>query len=152
MMLKSAEIKNWKLKEVANYVEIVASDSIQYRDELLAILQLPQTGAGMYKSDTCIDWMGMSEYYKFFFDIEGWEERIKGYFERSALSKTEKLIVTYGWKEPMVKIPTQLFLDDWGGFIASTVWETIIFSEDYRLIMEVSRDYYLHSNFKIKDD
>lgn len=152
MMLKSAEIKNWKLKEVANYVEIVASDSIQYRDELLNELQLPQTGAGMYKSDTYIDWMGMPEYYKFFLDIEGWEERIKGYFERSVLSKTEKLIVTYGWKEPMVKIPTQLFLDDWEGFIASTVWETIIFSEDCRLIMEVSRDYYLHSNFKIKDD
>lgn len=149
----TTEIRNWKLKEIAGQYEIIASDSIAYRNKLLQQLNLPKCGenSGLYREDTSIDWSKMPESYKFFFDKEGWEERIKKWFEKSKLGSTQNLLITYGWKEPMVKVPTKLFFEDWEGFIRSTLWETIIFSEDYKLIMEVSRDYYLHSNFKIEN-
>ena len=146
------ELKNWKLKEVAEQVEIIATDSIVRRNELLIELNLPRSNdlTGMNRAETSIDWLKMPEYHKFFFDKDEWEERIKEWLKESKLGSTQKLIITYGWKEPMVKVPTKLFIEDWEGFFRSTLWETIIFSEDYKLIMEVSRDYYLHSNFKIK--
>lgn len=146
------EFNNWKLKEVKDFVEIVAEESIVQRDIIVNELNLPvnkDKDSGLYRSDTFINWYRMPRYYKFFFDTEGWEKKIEKWFRESELGRTEKIIVTYGWEEPMVKIPTKLFFEDWEGFIRSTLWETIIFSEDFKLIMEVSRDYYLHSNFEI---
>jgi hypothetical protein len=152
--MKTTELRNWKLKEVAKHIEIVASDSIERRNELLDELNLPRPDniTGMNRVETNIDWPKMPEYHKFFFDKEGWEEPIKLWFEKSSLISTSNLVITYGWKEPMIKIPTKIFIKDWEDFFQSTKYETIIFSEDYKLIMEVSRDYYLHSNFPIQTE
>jgi len=152
--MKYPEIKNWKLREVIGDVEIIAEDSIERRNELLEKLKLPKpdTFIGLNRAETNIDWLKMPQYYKFFFDKEGWEQRIKEWFEQSRLSETEKIIITYGWKEPMIKLPTKIFFEDWEGFFQSTKYETVIFNEDYSLVMEVSRDYYLHSNFEIMPD
>jgi len=151
--MNKLKFKNWKLKEVAEQIEIVADDSIERINELLDELNLPQSSSlkGLNRAETYIDWSKMSVYHKFFFDKEGFEDRVKEWFNKSELANTKNLIIAYGWKEPMVKVPTKLFIEDWEGFIRSTFWETIIFSEDYKLIMEVSRDYNLHSNFKIKN-
>jgi len=149
--MKHPHIKNWKLREIIKDVEIIAEDSIEERNELLVELNLPEpaTFTGLNREETNIDWSKMPSYYKFFFDKKGWEEKIEKWLEQSVLTKSDRIIITYGWKEPMVSIPTKLFIADWEGFIKSTLWETIIFSTDYKLIMEVSRDYYLHSNFEI---
>ncbi|QMU65412.1 MAG: hypothetical protein GKR88_14715 [Flavobacteriaceae bacterium] len=149
--LRKNEINNWKLKEISEFVTIIAKDSIRERNHLLKELKIPvDSDSGLYKSDTLINWLSMHKYYKFFFDSEGEEELNEQAFKNSLLSKKENVIITYGWKEPMVKIPTGIFIKDWEDFLASTQWETIIFSEDFELIMEVSRDYHLHSNFKIR--
>lgn len=151
--MDNIEFKNWKLKEVANYIEVVAYDSIEHKKQLLTDLKLPLTeNIGANRSETDIDWAKMPQYYKFFFDREGWEERIRLWLEKSKLAIADSVIVSYGWKEPMVKVPIDLFIEDWEGFIRSTLWETVIFSENWSLIMEVSRDYYLHSNFEIMPD
>lgn len=143
-------ISNWKLKEVINDVRIVDMDSTKYIHKVLKKLDLPLVIGNVYdRSQTEIDWNKMLVHYKFFFDREGWENRITESFKSSDLAKTEQLIIPYGWEEPTVMIPTKLFFEDWEGFIASTAWQTIIFSEDLKLIMEISRDYYLHSNFPI---
>jgi len=147
-------IKNWKLVEVLDEVTVVAEDSVVKSNELLAELKLPlpDSSVGINRAETNIDWNKMPKYHKFFFDLEGWEERIKEWFEKSDLAMSQSIIITYGWEEPMVKVPVKLFLEDWEGFIRSTIWETIIFSEDYKLILEVSRDYNFHSNFQIQPD
>lgn len=143
--------ENWKLREIAPHVEIIAPDSIQYRNSLLKELGLPkmENPNVVDRSETIINWLQMPQYFKFFFDKEGWEERIQRCFQKSKLSEVERILITYGWKEPMIKVPTSLFFNDWEGFVRSTIWETIIFSEDYNLIMEVTSDYFLHSNFEI---
>lgn len=152
--MKYLEIKNWKLREVIDDIVIISPDSIKKRNELLDELKLPQSEdlTGMNRAETNIDWFRMPQYYKFFFDKEDWEDTIQEWLKASKLSEVEKILITYGWEEPMIKVPTKLFFEDWEGFFRSTLWETIIFSEDYNLIMEVSRDYYLHSNFEIKPD
>ena len=144
------EILNWKLREVISCVKLISSDSSKFKHDILEKLKLPiSSGYKFDASMTEIDWKNMSKHYYFYFDKVGWEENIKSAFEESKLKETKNLLITYGFKEPVVIIPTKVFLEDWDGFIASTVYQSLMFSEDFKLIMEISRDYYLHSNFEI---
>lgn len=143
-------IKNWKLKEIAEEVLIVENNSISFIEKTLNKLKIEQSFSEYFHNEeSYINWEKMQYHYKFFFDIEGWEEKIKRLLEESQLKNSLKLIITYGVNEPAVKIPTKVFFEDWEGFFASTQWQTLIFSEDFNLIMEVTRDYYIHSNFRI---
>lgn len=145
------ELKNWKLRELGDLVEVIAEDSIQRRNELLAELGLPHSHelSGLDRAETTIDWSQMPKHYQFFFDRHDWDEIVAEALRRSRLSTSSKLIMTYGWKEPMIIIPRDTFINEWQDLFQSTKYETIVFSDDYELIMEVSRDYILHSNFKI---
>ena len=150
-MFKKESIKNWKLTEVIDEIIIINEASQDYVKRILAEFKIPTTNhTSTNREFTEIDWNKMNEYYKFFFDNENEEKLIEEAFRKSALSKKKNLIITYGWNEPPIIISTQKFIDDWEDFIASTIWETIIFSEDLELIIEISRDYNLHSNFRIK--
>src|SRR5690606_36888789 len=147
------EFKNWKLKQVKDVVEIIADDSIVYRDFILRELNLPVSNSeSVDRSETSINWNLVPNYYKFYFDNENSEKQVENYLRNAELSESEYIIILYGWNEPVIKIPTKIFLSDCEGFIRSTFWETIIFSEKFDLIVEVSRDYFMHSNFIIKTD
>ncbi len=145
------EINNWKLVEVIDEIAVVNKNSQDYLSEIFEKENIIESAfKGISRSNTRIDWNKMPVYHKFFFDHEGEEMNNQLAFKNSKLSEKENLIITYGWKEPTIKIATQKFINEWEDFIASTHWETIIFSEDLELIIEVSRDYFMHSNFLIK--
>ena len=145
------DLKNWKLNEIKGRFEVIDTHSSEWLYQKLLKLKIPlrEDLTGLNRKETWIDWNKMPVYHRFFFDLEGWEDKIAEFFARSELKNTSHLIIPYGWKEPVIKITTELFLEDWEGFLRSTKYETVIFSEDYKLIMEVSRDYCLHSNFRI---
>lgn len=148
--MKKEDIKNWKLLEVLSEIIIVKDDSSDYFDFLVDELDIPMANHSTINREfTNINWLKMSPYFKFYLDDDTHENNEIA-FNKSKLSKKENLLILYGSKQPAILIPTKLFIRDWEDFIASTQWETIIFSEDFELVMEVSRDYYLHSNFKIK--
>lgn len=139
---------NWKLQEIAGYYEVVDNNSDDFRVRILKKLKLPLTSEySIDRSCTEINWNEIPNYNKVFIDVE--EDFITSLLKKSALIKHDKLILTFGFSEPTIKIKTSLFFDDWEGFIRGQLWEGLIFSEDYKLMVECSRDYYLHSNFKI---
>lgn len=145
------DIKNWKLVEVINEIEVIADDSSAYFESLAKKLDIPlNEHTSTNRENTHINWLELSEYHRLFLDGEDEEEKNMTSFKNSVLSKKENLILLYGYNEPAVVVPTKLFIKDWEDFIASAQWETIIFSEDHKLIMEVTRDYNLHSNFKLR--
>ncbi len=149
--MKKEDITNWKLKEVVEKLEIIHPISQNYKNELLENLKLPMgTFEKINRSNSEIDWSLMEDHYTFFFDYQGDENMIKKSLMNSELSKYESLIIFYGWNEPTIKIPTSLFIDDWEGFLRSTKYQTLIFSEDYKFVLEVTRDYQMHSNFIIR--
>ena len=149
--MKKQDIKNWKLVEVIDKINIIADDSSDYFDDLVKKLSIPIINhTTINRTHTHINWQKMPGYFKFFLDGEVEENENESAFRNSALSEKENLIILYGWKEPAVLLPTKMFVEDREDFIASTQWEAIMFSEDFELIMEVSRDYHLHSNFKVK--
>jgi len=52
----------------------------------------------------------------------------------------------------VIKLPTNIFIEKWEDFLIAIGWEPIIFSEDFKLIIELSRDLCIHSNFFIQKD
>ncbi len=149
--MNKGNIKNWKLIEVIDDIEVIDELSQKYINRILKEFQIPLTQhTSINRKFTQIDWENIDKYNKFFLDKEGEEEINQKALQASKLADKDNLIITYGWNEPTIKISTQKFIDEWEDFIASTHWETIIFSDDFELIIEVSRDYNLHSNFKIR--
>ncbi|WP_299676375.1 hypothetical protein [uncultured Dokdonia sp.] len=149
--MNKEDIKNWKLVEHIEDVDIIDSDSNSYFKSLAKKLDIPLTNfKDVNRENTNIDWQKMSNHFKFFFDNEGEENEIEIALKKSNLSQKKKIIILYGTKEAAITIPVSIFISEWEDFIASTQWETLIFSDDYELIIEISRDYFMHSNFKIK--
>ncbi|TCI85060.1 hypothetical protein [Tenacibaculum sp. M341] len=149
--MENQDINNWKLLEVIDEILIVDEKSQNYIKDVFDEINIPKTSfEDGNRVKTQINWVKIPTYNKFFFDNEGDEKENEIALRNSKLSNKENLIITYGWNEPAIKISTQKFIDEWEDFIASTHWETIIFSEDLELIIEVSRDYFMHSNFLIK--
>lgn len=147
------EIKNWKLKELDGKFEIVHDQSKDYKYSLLDKMDFPLSKnlTGLDRKETIIDWKKVANYHSFFFDGENDEDFIRRSLRASDLNEYNHLIIPYRPKEPVVKVKVEDFLKDWEGFVRSTLWETIIHTEDLNLIIEISRDYFMHSNFKIVD-
>jgi hypothetical protein len=143
-------MKNWKLKEALGSFEIINNDSIEYRNIILEELKLPVNNCitGLNRSETLLNWGKIDSYCKFNFDFVD-EEIVKDALQCSSLSKYKSIIMLYGFDEPVVKISTGRFVDEWEEFVRSTKFETIIFSEDFKLIIEITRSYHMHSNFFI---
>lgn len=141
---------NWKLAEISEHVEIVSEAPGDFKNQLFVDFKIPTPDFfnDLDRSSTEIDWQRMPQYFKFCFDFYP-EEDVKIMFLESDIVNSPNILVLYGQEKMFVKLPTQLFINDWEGFIRSTGFETLIFSEDFRLVMEISRDYYLHSNFEI---
>lgn len=144
-------IRNWKLKQILDKIEVIHPHSIEFRNELVKEKKIPRNDnvSGLHRQETYLDWSKFNDYHSFCFDNESEEDIIRTNLVNSKLGEQMNIIMLYGWGEPVVKIPIALFIEDWEGFIRSALWETLIFSEDLELLMEVTRDYHIHSNFLI---
>lgn len=144
------EIKNWKLLEVKEDVQIINEDSMAFIDEELVNWKLPvKYNERMHRSESFIDWSLMPQHFYIFTDYEDEVEKIKSRLAKSALGEIDDVIITYGKDEPVVKLPTKIFINNWEDFLISTLYQTLIFGVESPLVIEVTRDYYMHSNFYI---
>ncbi|MGQ2985566.1 hypothetical protein [Flavobacterium sp.] len=144
------QITNWKLLELEGLFEIISEDSVSYIENFLENNNIPlYNGIGGTRSESRIGWDLMSPKYEFCFDYDNIESKVTNKLKMSQLTQHEFVIVTYGWKEPIIKLKTDIFIENWSDIFSSTKYESIITSFDCKLIMEVTRDYILHSNFKI---
>jgi hypothetical protein len=144
------QIKNWKLKEVYHDFELIHLNATQFIEEKISEHNFPKkNNVIMNRSETFIDWEKMFNHHEVFFDFVGMEYSLKENIEKSKLAKSKFIILTYLQENIVIKLPFSIFLEDWEGFFSSMLYNGILFSDDYKLIMEVSRDYFLHSNFEI---
>jgi hypothetical protein len=144
------EINNWKLKEILESIKIINKDSMEFIDETLFNLNLPvKHNEHMNTGETFINWNLMNKHHSFFFDYIGNEDEVKERIANSLLKEYNSIIVTYGHSEPTVEIDMRAFLNEWEEIFSSTLYNSLMFSPDYKLIMEITRDYHLHSNFLI---
>lgn len=147
-------INNWKLKESIQKVEIVSYEGLKKLQMLLSDrnIQLSNDFNPIIRGSTLLDWSKIEDYQYFSFDDTSIEETLKKMFSVSKLQIAEYLILIYYHDKLAVKIYTDDFVNEWEDFLQSVLYETVIFLDKSDYFMEVTRDYKIHSNFRIWDD
>jgi len=152
--MKSGITNNWKIDElIKEYsIEIIPIASQEFDQNKIISLGFP-----IKKNDllsihkTLIEWNVTNNYHCFFLD-DYTEEELIVFFKKSILAEYTKLVISFGWNESVAIIPAYLFLNDPLEFFATQFYSGFIYSYDYKLIIEISEDYYIYSNFKIISD
>jgi hypothetical protein len=148
--MKKKPFHNWKLKEAKNHISLFNEDAICFIDKKFEELNIKTTEHNhFFRGETIIDWKCISGYYKLFFDLEGEEEKIMNLLKKSKIGRSKNIYIAYLQDNIVVRTPFNVFVKDWEGFVRSTLYNGIIFSENFEFIIEITRDYYFHSNFGI---
>lgn len=143
------QIKNHFLKPYVNNIEVL---SVDYPNYFYTILN--NNGIIINKEkqiSTLIDWENISNSNFFFFDYEGSEIEISQLLRKSFIKTTSFLIIEFGYDIPVLKVDTNVFIDNWNDFVAASGYMGItIISNDSKFIMEFTDGGLLYSNFKIR--
>lgn len=145
------KIKNWKLTELSGRYEVISNNGVQFRNEILLDNNIPMPNYvnGLNRSATNIEWSKMPEYYITSIASYNEENSFVERLQKSSITSSEYVIIIYDQEDLAIKIKTSLFVKDVLDFIDSVFNEAIIFSSDFKFIIEISRDYSIHSNFTI---
>ncbi|CAN5342009.1 hypothetical protein BH09BAC1_BH09BAC1_20890 [soil metagenome] len=145
------KIKNWKLLEEIANIQVMNNDPLSVIDDVLTITNLPKMYNEVFgRHNTFIDWDKAPCHYRLFFDNINDEVLIKNSFLKSKVAEYDNLIITYCDDNIVVKVPFLIFIEDWEGFVRSTLYNGLIFTEDFKFVIEITRDYHFHSTFRIQ--
>lgn len=100
-----------------------------------------------------IDWNKITPHFQFQYDYKNNEVEIKNWLKQSDLKKHEFLYTWLSWEDPIIKIRTSDFIENWIEFNITTAYEGLrLTTENGELFLEFTDDwkYHLNSNFEIK--
>lgn len=113
-----------------------------------------KTGGDNWNLDhSTIDWTALENHYQFFFDYEGNENEIKEWLTQSPISDYDTLLTWISWEDPIIRVKTKDFIENWEEFNLAGGWQGLILTtEDGKYFLEFTDDwkYHLNSNFEIK--
>lgn len=121
-------------------------------DLFLTELGVINSGENWNEDHSQIDWNKMKNQYQFFFDYIDNEVEIKDWLKKSELSNYEFVFTWLSWEDPIIKIKTKEFIENWEEVYFASVEGMILTTLDGKLVLEFTDDYKynLNSNFEIK--
>lgn len=121
-------------------------------DKFLTELGISNKGENWGIDHSTIDWNKSENQYQFFFDFENNETAITNWLEKSQLSKSKFLYTWLDWDDPIIKVKTSDFIENWNDFYIASVEGMVLTTVDGKNYMEFTDDwkYNLNSNFEIK--
>jgi hypothetical protein len=138
------------------HLSFLESTGVQGKDggfaKFLSEKGINATGENWDEDHSTINWNKANNHFQFFFDYEGNEQEIKNWLKRSELKNHEYLFTWLSWDDPIIKIKTIDFIDNWEEFNIASGWEGLILTtEDGKLFLEFTDNwkYHLNSNFEI---
>lgn len=140
------------LKDFADRITPVSNDLNDINTVLTSFdIELCKTTIDLGNKPSWIEWTAYPNHYSFFYDFDGNEEVIRNDFRNSRLSNYENVIMNFGWRKPLLKIPMDIFVNYWYELVVITGYESVVITEDGKLFMEFVRRYHdLKSNFPIR--
>ena len=113
---------------------------------------IPCEGSYWQKDHSKIDWNKVDNHYQFFFDYIGNENQISEFLRKSIINQYKFLETWISWEDPIVRILTKDFIENWDDFQIAGVDGLVLISEDGKYFLEFTDDwkYHLNSNFVIK--
>jgi hypothetical protein len=113
-----------------------------------------KTGAENRNEDnSLVDWNKMDNHFQFFFDYEGNKNEITQWLKESVIGKYSTLLTWLSWEDPIIRVKTSEFIENWEKFNIATGWQgLVLITEDGKFVLEFTDDwkYNLNSNFEIK--
>ena len=118
----------------------------------LTNLGIKNTGENWNEDHSQVNWKEVEAHYQFYFDYINNETEIKNWLQKSELLKYEYVFTWLNWDDPIIKIETKEFIENWEEIYNSSVEGMIVTTFDGKLILEFTDDYKfnLNSNFEIK--
>lgn len=141
---------NYCLKDLASGIEALSNQYPAFLEELLRNNDIP-LNTQEYLNHV-IDWESIESKHFFFYDYLNNESEIRDWLVESEISSQEFVLVEFGPSLPIVKVSSNLFIENWNNFVsANGNMGTTVISESGKYFMEFTdRDFMLYSNFKIK--
>jgi len=121
-------------------------------ESLLKQLGIKVGGKGWEIDHSTIDWNLADNHFQFSFDYENGTE-IKNWLKKSPIAHYKTLLTWLSWEDPIIRVKTTDFIENWEEFNVARGWEGIILiTEDGKYYLEFTDDwkYHLNSNFEIK--
>lgn len=145
------EFKNWKLVELRPKIINIYSDELNFKENLFCEMSISQRKIfeDFDRGETEINWNNFSNYYCFSFDNVVIAERLEMLFKKSDIGLTRTLLIFYNQEKIAIELESKIFFKEWEDIFQSTKYNTIIINKNLNLVIEVTRDYMLHSNFGI---
>lgn len=139
-----------------NHLTEMVSIGIEGKNEgfenFLTELKVSNSGQNWNEDHSQVDWNKMENHYQFFFDFEQNEIVIKDWLKKSELLKYDYVFTWLSWDDPIIKIKTKEFIENWEEVYIASVEGIILTTLDGKLVLEFTDDfkYNLNSNFEIK--
>jgi|GEM_PF-2234651 len=122
-------------------------------NSLLEQLGIKTGGCSWNEDHSSIDWESTEKHFQFFFDYENNENQIKNWLKKSPISKYDTLLTWLSWEDPVIRVKTAEFIENWENFNVAGAWQGIVLTtEDGKYFLEFTDDwkYHLNSNFEIR--
>lgn len=146
----SEKNNHWLLTKFKDKIEILPHKYPEYVEEFCREKQILMNNTPSIRR--MLSWDDISEKYSISYDNIKIEEHIGGFLIKSKITNSKYLIIDMGFNLPILKVPTDLFIDNCFDFAwANGFLGTTIFSEDGKFFMEFTdnSDSLLYSNFLI---
>ncbi len=138
------------------HLTFIASIGIEGKNDgfynWLAKLGICNSGGYWHIDHSTIDWNKIENHHQFFFDYENNEFEITELLRKSELSNYEFLYTWLDWDDPIIKIKTNDFIENWEEIYIASVEVMVLATQDGTKFLEFTDDwkYHINSNFEIK--
>ncbi|MEM9681128.1 MAG: hypothetical protein AAF901_12470 [Bacteroidota bacterium] len=117
-------------------------------------LGISNGGESWQVDHSIIDWNKITNHHQFFFNYDNNEPEITELLSKSDLANFDFLYTWLDFDDPIIKISTSNFIENWEEFYTASVEGMVLVTVDGRRFLEFTDDwkFHLNSNFEIKPD
>jgi hypothetical protein len=116
--------------------------------------KINNSGENWDEDHSQVDWKKIEKHYQFFFDYVDNEIEISDWLKESKLSQYEFVFTWLSWEDPIIRVKTTEFIENWNNVYMASVEGMVLTTSDGKLVLEFTDDYKynLNSNFEIKQN
>jgi hypothetical protein len=154
----SMSIFNNKKHFLHQYISYIESTGIDGKNggfnQFLSELGISTIGTYWDFDHSVIDWNNTKNHHQFYFDYIDNNAEITNFLKNSDLSNSGFLFTWLDWNDPIIKIKTIDFIENWEAFYRASVEGMVLTTTDGKFYLEFTNDwkYHLNSNFEIKSN
>ncbi len=139
-------------KHLTNIQSINVDGKNEGFQNFLTNLGINNTGQNWVEDHSQVNWNEVETHYQFYFDYINNETEIKNWLQKSKLLIYEYVFTWLNWDDPIIKIKTKEFIENWEEIYNVSIEGMVLTTFDGKLILEFTDDYKfnLNSNFEIK--